>query len=254
MDEDVALGRLEGRLGHVFQHRDALRTALTHRSWAHEHAAREGQGEGPSSYNERLEFLGDSLLGNAAASLLFARFPEAREGELTRRRADLVCERTLARIASALEIGPLLRLGRGEDRTGGRDKPRLLASALEACIAAIALDGGTAAALLVAHRLLEPEVEQLAPGELDFKSRLQEREQAGGRPSPRYELRGADGPEHARVFHVIAVGETGRALGEGTGRSKAEAEQAAARAALETGPMQTHDKREKSAPPPGALR
>ena len=185
MDEDAALGRLESRLGHSFAAREGLRTALTHRSWAHEHAAREGQGEGPRSYNERLEFLGDSLLGSAAAALLFERFPEAREGELTRRRADLVCERTLARIGADLELGPLLRLGRGEDRTGGREKPRLLASALEACIAAIALDGGTDAALRVAHRLLEAEVEHLAPGALDFKSRLQEQEQAAGRSSPR---------------------------------------------------------------------
>ena len=253
MDEDVALARLEGRLGHVFQRRHALRTALTHRSWAHEHAAREGQGEGPHSYNERLEFLGDSMLGSAAASLLFELFPDAREGELTRRRADLVCERSLARIATALEIGPLLRLGRGEDRTGGREKPRLLASALEACIAAIALDGGIAVALRVARELLEPEVEHMAPGELDFKSRLQEREQAAGRPSPRYELRNADGPEHARVFHVIALGETGRLLGEGAGRSKAEAEQAAASSAL-VGTSEPSVHASKSAPPPGTMR
>jgi ribonuclease-3 len=244
MDEDVALGRLEGRLGHAFRSRDELRTALTHRSWAHEHAAREGLGEGPSSYNERLEFLGDSLLGTAAAALLFERFPEAREGELTRRRADLVCERTLARIAADLELGPLLRLGRGEDRTGGREKPRLLASAFEACIAAIAMDGGTAAALGVARRMLETDVELLAPGALDFKSRLQEREQAAGHASPRYELTAAEGPEHARIFRVAAMGEGGRALGQGEGRSKAEAEQEAARAAL--GAM------EIASTPPGA--
>jgi ribonuclease-3 len=232
MDEDVALGRLEGLFGHVFRSREVLRVALTHRSWAHEHAAREGLGEGPGSYNERLEFLGDSLLGAAAATLLFERFPDAREGELTRRRADLVCERTLARVAIELDLGPLLRLGRGEDRTGGREKPRLLASALEACIAAIALDGGTETALRVARRMLEQDVEALAPGELDFKSRLQEREQAAGRSSPRYELRGADGPEHERTFCVGVVADDGRSLGEGRGKSKAEAEQAAARAAL----------------------
>lgn len=236
MDEDVALGRLEGRLGHVFSSRRTLRTALTHRSWAHEHAAREGLGEGPDSYNERLEFLGDSLLGAAAAGLLFERFPDAREGELTRRRADLVCERSLARIAADLELGPLLRLGRGEDRTGGREKPRLLASALEACIAAIAIDAGQIPALAVARCLLESDVEALAPGALDFKSRLQEREQAAGRPSPRYELASTDGPEHARVFRVVATGTSG-VLGEGSGRSKAEAEQAAARVALEREPV-----------------
>ncbi len=252
MDEDVALGRLEGRLGHAFRSRSELRTALTHRSWAHEHAAREGLGEGPQSYNERLEFLGDSLIGSAAASLLFERFPEAREGELTRRRADLVCERTLARIASDLELGPLLRLGRGEDRTGGREKPRLLASAFEACIAAIAMDAGTDAALAVARRMLETAVELLAPGALDFKSQLQEREQAAGRPSPRYELIATDGPEHARSFRVVAMGQGARALGEGGGRSKAEAEQAAAQAALE-GTDASPDASRPSAPA-GAMR
>ncbi len=233
MDDDVAMRRLEQRLGHVFADRRALVTALTHRSWAHEHAAREGQGEGPGSYNERLEFLGDSLLGAAAAKLLFQRFPDAREGELTRRRADLVCERALASIASSLELGPLLRLGKGEERTGGREKPRLLASAFEACLAAIEIDAGTDAALRVARELLESQIEHLAPGALDFKSRLQEREQAAGRASPRYELAGADGPEHARVFHVVARRDEGSVMGEGRGRSKAEAEQAAARAALE---------------------
>ena len=235
-DEGAALARLEGRLGHVFRNRRLLRVALTHRSWAHEHAAREGLGEGPDSYNERQEFLGDSLIGLAAATLLFDRFDAAREGELTRRRADLVCERTLAHLATDLELGALLRLGRGEDRTGGREKPRLLASAFEACIAAIAVDAGSEVALGVARRLLETAVELLAPGELDFKSRLQEREQAAGRVSPRYELRATEGPEHARTFRVGALDEQGRVIGEGTGRSKSEAEQAAACAALGKSP------------------
>lgn len=247
MDEDVSLGRLESVIGHVFSDRTLLRIALTHRSWAHEHAARDGVGEGPSSYNERLEFLGDSILGAAAAMLLFERFPDAREGELTRRRADLVCEKTLAHVATELDVGPLLRLGRGEDRTGGREKPRLLASALEACIAAIALDAGNETALKVARVLLEAEVDQLAPGERDFKSRLQEREQAAGRGSPRYELRGADGPEHERTFHVGVIASDGRTLGEGAGRSKSEAEQSAARTAL------GGDARSASAPP-GVMR
>ena len=233
MDEDAALSVLEVRLVHEFADRARARLALTHRSWAHEHAAREGGlGEGPDAYNERLEFFGDSLLGAAAAALLFERFPGAREGELTRRRADLVCERSLAHIATTLELGPLLRLGRGEERSGGREKPRLLASALEALIAAVALDAGTERALAVGRGLLEMEVDHAAPGALDFKSRLQEREQARGRPSPRYELKGAEGPEHARIFHVVIRDQDGGTLAEGSGRSKADAEQAAARAAL----------------------
>ncbi len=233
MDEDAALTVLEGRLVHAFAERARLRLALTHRSWAHEHAAREGgHGEGPDAYNERLEFFGDSLLGAAAAALLFERFPGAREGELTRRRADLVCERSLAHVATALELGAVLRLGRGEERSGGREKPRLLASALEAVIAAVALDAGIERSLEVARGLLEAEVDRAAPGALDFKSRRQEREQALGRPSPRYELAGADGPEHARIFHVVIRNHEGGALAEGSGRSKADAEQAAARVAL----------------------
>jgi ribonuclease-3 len=233
MDEDAALSTLEARLTHAFGDRARIKLALTHRSWAHEHAAREGaHGEGPEAYNERLEFFGDSLLGAAAAALLFERFPGAREGELTRRRADLVCERSLAHVAARLELGALLRLGRGEERSGGREKPRLLASALEAVIAAVALDAGIERAHAVARELLEAEVDREAPGALDFKSRLQEREQAEGRPSPRYELKGADGPEHARIFHVVIRSPEGDTLGEGSGRSKSDAEQAAARAAL----------------------
>jgi ribonuclease-3 len=162
--------------------------------------------------------------------LLHERFPGAREGELTRRRADLVCERTLARIAEGLELGPALRLGRGEAKSGGRTKARLLASALEACIAAVLLDAGVPVALGVARRLLEPFAESVAPGADDFKSRIQELLQADGRSAPRYELLGHEGPEHARTFHVAIVGEDGE-LARGQGRSKSEAEQAAARAA-----------------------
>ncbi len=231
-DEDASL--LEERLAHAFADRALLKLALTHRSWAHEHATREGgQGEGPDAYNERLEFFGDSLLGAAAAALLFERFADAREGELTRRRADLVCERSLAHVATRLELGARLRLGRGEERSGGREKPRLLASALEAVIAAVALDAGVETALDVSRGLLETEVEHTAPGALDFKSRLQEREQAEGRPSPRYEVTGGSGPEHARIFHVVIRDADGGAIAEGSGRSKADAEQAAARAMLE---------------------
>jgi ribonuclease III len=236
MDEDAAISALEARLAYVFHDRAHVRLALTHRSWAHEHAVRDnGRDEGPNAYNERLEFFGDSLLGAAAAALLFERFPEAREGELTRRRADLVCERSLASVATSLALGALLRLGRGEERSGGREKPRLLASGLEAIVAAVALDSSIDRALGVARGLLEAEVDRTAPGAHDFKSRLQEREQARGRPSPRYELAGADGPEHARTFHVVIRDAVGATVAEGSGRSKADAEQAAARVALAGG-------------------
>ena len=114
LDAEQGLRDLAARLGHAFADEERLAVALTHRSFANERASQGDARGGPSTYNERLEFLGDSLLGAAAASLLFERFPDAHEGELTRRRSDLVCERTLAKIAGALGLGALLRLGRGE--------------------------------------------------------------------------------------------------------------------------------------------
>jgi ribonuclease III len=213
------------KLGHAFRDPGILLTALTHRSYVHEHP------EVATRDNERLEFLGDALVGAAAAMALEARFPMAREGELTRRRADLVNEGALASIATELGIGDALRLGRGEERSGGRSKPRLLASALEACIAAVFLDGGTEAAIGLATLLLTPRIDAQAPGERDFKSRLQEAMQSRG-GTPRYELERTEGPEHERVFHVAVAALDGRTLARGSGRSKLDAEQAAAREAL----------------------
>jgi ribonuclease-3 len=181
--------------------------------------------------NERFEFLGDSIVGAAAAMVLHERFPTAREGELTRRRADLVNEGALAAIAVELGIGDALRLGRGEERSGGRQKPRLLASALEACIAAIFLDGGIERAIAIARGLLAPRIDAVAPGARDFKSRLQERMQIR-QETPRYELERTEGPEHERTFHVVVNRPDGSVLARGSGRSKLEAEQAAAREAL----------------------
>ena len=215
------------RLGHTFRDLSLLESALTHRSYVHEHPNLR------AGHNERLEFLGDSVFGTAAAMLLYELFPEAREGELTRRRADMVNERALATIAGAIDLGGALRLGRGEDRSGGRTKPRLLASALEACIAAIYLDAGLDRAIEVARALLLPRVDEIAPGQLDFKSRVQERMQSRGEPTPRYELESTEGPEHARIFHVAIATQDGTVIGRGSGRSKLDAEQAAARAALE---------------------
>jgi ribonuclease-3 len=204
-------------LGHEVKDPRPFWQALTHRSFTNERP------DLAPDHNETLEFLGDSVVGLAAAM---------REGELTRRRADLVCEKTLARIAQDLEIGPSLRLGRGEERSGGRTKARLLASALEAAIAAVLLDSSVDTALDVARRLLVPHVDARAPGEDDFKSRVQEHLQAAGKGTPRYELVGHEGPEHARTFFV-AIALEGRELARGQGRSKLEAEQAAARTALE---------------------
>ena len=226
MDPHVALDTLQERLGYWFEDEALLKDALTHRSFLNENrrVARRD--------NERMELLGDAVLDLAASDLLYAAYPKAREGELSRRRADMVNESALAEVARELEVGPALRLGKGEIRTGGRDKPRLLASALEAIIAAVYLDGGAAEALDVSRDLLEPLVEALSPGERDFKSRLQERVQAAGAEPPYYELVDTEGPDHARTFHVRVMID-GEEAGRGEGRSKAVAEQRAARDAFD---------------------
>jgi len=212
-------------LGHRFSDAQLLKDALTHRSFANEHPER-----APHD-NERLEFLGDAVLTLSASSLLWEHFPEATEGELTRRRADLVCEASLASIARELGLGSALRLGRGEDRSGGRKKPRLLCGAFEACIAAVYLDGGIQLAMQVVRRLLEPALQAPMLGQRDGKTRVQELVQALGEGTPRYVVVDAKGPDHARQFEVSCVSNL-RELGRGVGRSKVEAEQSAARAAL----------------------
>ncbi|MCB9598399.1 MAG: ribonuclease III [Sandaracinaceae bacterium] len=225
MPDPDPIATIEERLGYGFRDRSRLVDALTHRSFLNERpdlATRD---------NERMEYLGDAIVDFAASALLFERYPDAREGELTRRRADLVCEAGLTAIAQSLALGDGLRLGRGEDRSGGRTKPRLLASALEAIVAAVYLDGNEQEAITVARALLAPYVDAIAPGELDYKSRLQETLQVGGGPPPVYELVRSDGPDHDRVFHVEAR-HAGRVVGRGSGGSKLRAEQLAAQDAM----------------------
>ena len=226
------IATVETGLAHAFADRALLVDALTHSSFAHERP-----GLARTDY-ERLEFMGDAVLQWAVSALLLERFPEATAGELTRRRADLVCEEGLAHIARAIGVGPGMRLGRGEERSGGRDKPRLLASALEACIAAVYLDGGSEVATRVCRALFEVRLERMAPGARDFKTRMQEALQRRGQKPPNYELLAVSGPDHARSFEVAiraysdADDVDGTELGRGIGRSKLEAEQAAAERAL----------------------
>lgn len=225
MATEDPLGRLQERIGYYFEDLSLLRDSLTHRSFVNEHP------EQAPNDNERMEFLGDAILGLAASALLWRQYPVATEGELSRRRADLVCEASLAMIAKNHELGELLRLGRGEEKSGGRDKPRLLASALEALIAAVYLDAGEQEAISVARALLAPHIASIQPGESDYKSRLQEQLQSEGESPPTYVLLGTEGPDHDRVFHVeVRLGE--EPLGRGSGRSKLAAEQLAAREAL----------------------
>jgi ribonuclease-3 len=212
-------------LGYTFRDPELLRDALTHRSFANEHPERAPRD------NERLEFLGDAVITMCASSLLWRRFAGADEGELTRRRADLVCEAGLSAIARELGLGAALRLGKGEDRSGGRAKPRLLCSALEAVVAAVYLDGGVAEAMRVVTHLLEPRLDTPLLGQRDYKTRVQEVVQSQGGGTPRYTVVETSGPDHARQFHVSCVSDQ-RELGRGSGRSKLEAEQEAAREAL----------------------
>ncbi len=234
MVEDALLDALATALGHRFQRWELLLTALTHRSYANEQPKRAlaTAASMEAKDNERLEFLGDAVIGAVVASLVWETFPEASEGELTRRRADLVCAEALAQLARGLGIGPVLRLGRGETRSGGREKPRLLASALEACIGAVWVDADPATAFAVGRALFEPLLHRELPGTRDYKSRIQELVQRQSARTPRYRLIETTGPDHDRTFTVeLLVGD--EALATGAGRSKAEAEQEAARRALE---------------------
>jgi ribonuclease-3 len=225
IERDAALRDLAAAIGHVFETPELLRDAVTHRSFANERP------DAAPRDNERLEFLGDAVVGVVVSAMLWERFPDAPEGELTRRRADLVCEPALAELAASVGIGRALRLGRGEEKSGGRVKPRLLASAFEACMGAVFLDGGAETAIAVARRLFAPRMELAAPGASDFKSRVQELTQSRGQGTPSYELLRTEGPDHDRLFHVAIV-VAGSVLAEGSGRSKLEAEQAAAEGAL----------------------
>ena len=222
---DDAVLRLCERLGYSFADRRLLLDALTHRSFKNERP------DVALADNERLEFLGDAVVGLVVASLLYAQFPDSDEGELTRRRADLVSEKGLFEAAEAIGIGDAMRLGKGEEKSGGRSKSRLLASALEACVGAIYRDGGADAAFAAARRIFEPRLHTSAPGHRDAKSRAQEWAQAHLGGTPIYRIVGTDGPDHDREFTVaLALHEDDIATGEG--RTKLEAEQAAARTAL----------------------
>ncbi len=225
-DETRLAARVSEVFGHSFRDARLALEAVTHCSYLHECPLAGGD-------NERLEFLGDAVLNLAVAELLARRLNEATEGRLTKLRAALVNEAALARAARGLGLGDLLRLGRGEESSGGRDKDSILANAFEALAGAVFLDAGYPAAKPLIDRhlafLLAEEVE-----EDDAKSRLQEVLQARG-SKPRYRVVDARGPDHAKEFEVELTFETDLRgyLGRGAGRSKKEAERNAARAALE---------------------
>ncbi|HEY7509994.1 MAG TPA: ribonuclease III [Vicinamibacteria bacterium] len=225
-DRDAELARLQERLGHRFTDRALLDRALTHTSHAHQDAA-----EG-TLHNEPLEFLGDSVLGFVVADLLHRRDPEGAEGGKSKARAYLVAAPSLARKAAELGLPALLRLGRGEEKTGGRKKSSLWADAYEAVIAALYLDGGLPAAYRFVEREFAGDLAEAASASTDHKSALQELLQARGEAVPEYVVLAEEGPSHRREFRVECR-VNGRALSEATGSSKKTAQQEAARRALE---------------------
>jgi ribonuclease-3 len=218
------LGELERAIGYTFTDRLILHEALTHRSFVNE------TGDKSVKDNERLEFFGDAVIDFFLSEQLFEHFPDSSEGELTRIRASLVDEESLAQLAARLDLGMYLFLGRGEEKSGGRGKKSILADAYEALVAAVYLDGGVRPAKSLIGGHFVPLMERYANGTIsrDYKTEFQELTQALRGATPRYILKKSSGPDHDRVFTVeTCVG--GECLGEGSGRSKKEAEQAAAR-------------------------
>jgi ribonuclease-3 len=238
---DIAL--LEETLGYRFQRRELLEQALTHSSHARESEALKPADTVKIGDNEQLEFLGDAVLSLVTTEALFQRFPQFREGELSKLRAHLVSEKHLIRVAEQLEMGAYLRLGRGEEKSGGRGKTALLVDSLEAVLAAMYLDGGVEPARrFVLGSIVDPELQHIAANGTslpvsDYKSALQEKLQATGRTQPAYVLVKEQGPEHNKTFTVEARLQTGESkpefVGRAEGSTKKNAEQGAARQVLE---------------------
>lgn len=218
---------LEAKLDYRFNNKRLLLTALTHSSYANENRS-----EGIEC-NERLEFLGDSVLGQVVAAHLYVSCPGMPEGQMTRLRAELVCEHSLFNVAQTLGLGRHIRLGRGEEHTGGRHRESILADAVEAVIAAMYLDGGMEVAKDFIHkRLLDGASLQKAHPVSDYKTALQELVQRKPNQSLSYDTVDESGPDHSKTF-TVAVSLNGKIVGDGVGKTKKEAEQAAAKSAME---------------------
>ena len=216
---------LEEKLGYIFRDSSLLENALTHSSCANE-------SRGKLHSNERLEFLGDSILGMVVAEHLYRNHPDLPEGELTRTRAALVCEESLVEVAKELGLGDYLKLGKGEEAGGGRNRPSIRADAVEAVLAAVYLDGGIGSARKIIQKyILTREVSSLS-GIRDYKTALQELVQRESGQVLKYRLTGESGPDHDKRFFV-EVDLNGTPVGNGGGHSKKEAEQMAAKAAIQ---------------------
>lgn len=226
----MVITELEDLVGHEFRDRSLLEQALAHRSWAHENQGIDASRR--DSNNESLEFVGDSVLGLVIAEYLYTAHPGSDEGDLTMMKHRLVSTETLARIAEDIDLGRFLKLGRGEERSGGRGKPAILADALEAVFGSVFFDSGYAAARGAILKVYSAELKKASTqGSQDFKTMLQERLQARKMQAPVYSLVKAEGMPHSRTFVVEAAWNGGRTVG--TGRSIKSAEMMAASEALE---------------------
>ncbi|MDT7543540.1 MAG: ribonuclease [Acidobacteriota bacterium] len=232
--ETPTLEELEQRLGYEFRDRTLLERAVSHRSWAHEQVGPGEEERARALHNEALEFVGDSVLGLVVAAHLFRADPTLTEGDLSRMKHQLVSTQTLAAAATRLGYGDFIRLGRGEEKTGGRQKQALLADTFEALLAAVYLDGGFDEATRFVLRALEEDLGDATPesaAAADYKTMLQERVQAAFRVTPTYEVVSTEGPPHERTFHVEARWDEHAVKGSGSTIKAAEME--SARCALE---------------------
>ena len=217
---------LEAAIDYRFENITLLQNALTHSSYANE------RWHNSLASNERLEFLGDSILGMVVAEYLYTHFPDRPEGELTRMRADMVCEKTLAAVANRVNLGQHLLLGHGEEQGGGRKRNSILADAVESIIAAAFLDGGMEAAKALIQQFILCDVPVTKLNNMDYKTTLQEQVQQKKNQVLTYHLVGESGPDHDKQF-AVEVHLNGQVIGKGIGSSKKRAEQDAARTALE---------------------
>ncbi|MBI9011620.1 MAG: ribonuclease III [Clostridiales bacterium] len=224
------LEHLEGVLNYKFKDQSILRLALTHSSYANELRDKS------SDYNERLEFLGDSVLGIVISEYVYSEHPDFKEGELTKMRSKIVCESTLAEVAAELDLGEYMLFGKGEALTGGRTRRSILADAFEALIAAIYLDGGFEIVKPFIYAFMQEKIDMAEKGLIvdDYKTHLQELIQTKKDNRIKYELMEENGPDHRKLFRT-AVKLNGNVIGIGEGRSKKESEQEAAKMALRSG-------------------
>ncbi len=223
----VCLEDLKNRLAVDWHNQDLLEEALTHSSYTYESR------QNGSDNNQRLEFLGDAVLDVVVSDFLFRSYPGRDEGELTKMRAAMVCEPSLARVARELGLGYCLRMGKGEERSGGRERPSILADVFEALLGAVYLDQGLAVAANLALQILAPVIKDILEGRLDrdYKTELQEVVQQRGSEHVQYKILKEEGPDHEKIF-TAGVLYKGKLAGTGTGRSKKDAEQQAAKSAL----------------------